>query len=87
MASKTNKYGLTKAEINTLSKYEAHLNRALKGYTMNVYMSDINVLEPIYNKLGHTLHNRSCSGCILTMLKILANVYYEINPKEDEEPK
>ena len=87
MASKTNKYGLTKAEINTLSKYEAHLNRALKGYTMNVYMSDINVLEPIYNKLGYTLHNRSCSGCILTMLKILANVYYEINPKEDEEPK
>ena len=87
MASKTNKYGLTKAEINTLSKYEAHLNRALKGYTMNVYMSDINVLEPIYNKLGHILHNRSCGGCILTMLKILANVYYEINPKEDEEPK
>lgn len=87
MASKTNKYGLTKAEINTLSKYEAHLNRALKGYTMNVYMSDINVLEPIYNKLGHTLHNRSCSGCILGMLKTLANVYYEINPKEDEEPK
>ena len=36
MASKTNKYGLTKAEINTLSNYEAHLNRALKGYTMNV---------------------------------------------------
>lgn len=87
MASKTNKYGLTKAEINTLSKYEAHLNRALKGYTMNVYMSDINVLEPIYNKLGHTLHNRSCGGCILGMLKTLANVYYEINPKEDEEPK
>ena len=87
MASKTNKYGLTKTEINTLSKYEAHLNRALKGYTMNVYMSDINVLEPIYNKLGHTLHNRSCSGCILGMLKTLANVYYEINPKEDEEPK
>ena len=87
MASKTNKYGLTKAEINTLSKYEAHLNRALKGYTMNVYMSDIDVLEPIYNKLGHILHNRSCSGCILGMLKILANVYYEINPKEDEEPK
>lgn len=87
MASKTNKYGLTKAEINTLSKYEAHLNRALKGYTMNVYMSDINVLEPIYNKLGHTLHNRSCSGCILGMLKTLANVYYEINPKEDGEPE
>lgn len=87
MASKTNKYGLTKAEIDTLSKYEAHLNRALKGYTMNVYMSDINVLEPIYNKLGHNLYNRSCGGCILGMLKILANVYYEINPKKDEEPK
>ena len=50
-------------------------------------MSDINVLEPIYNKLGHILHNRSCGGCILGMLKTLANVYYEINPKEDGEPK
>lgn len=84
MASKTNKYGLTKAEINTLSKYEPHFKRALKGYTMNVYMSDIAALEPIYNKLGHRLNNRSCSGCILGMLKIIANVYYEINPKGNE---
>lgn len=71
------KKSLTKSEISTLEKYETHMKRARDGYVRGIYTTDLNVLEPIYNKLGHRLENRSCATCVLAMLKTLANQYFE----------
>lgn len=67
---------LSKADIKTLSQYEVHLKRAKDGYVKGIYTSDLNVLEPIYNKLGHQLENRNCATCVLGMMTILANTYF-----------
>lgn len=66
---------LSKSEINTLKEYEIHFNRAKDGYVRGIYTSDLNKLEPIYNKLGQQLENRNCSSCVLGMLTYLADVY------------
>lgn len=68
-------YKLTTQDKKILSNYELHLKRAKQGYTLGLQSSQITQLEAIYEKLGYSLHNRSCSGCILTMLKILAEKY------------
>lgn len=67
---------LSKTEIKTLSRYEVHLKRAMDGYVKGIYTSDLNVLEPIYNKLGHQLENRHCATCVLGMMTLLANEYF-----------
>ena len=67
---------LSKSDINTLKEYETHLKRAKDGYVRGIYTTDLNRLEPIYNKLGQQLENRSCSMCVLGMLTYLANIYY-----------
>lgn len=72
------KNSLTKNDKKTLSKYEVHLKRALDGYVKGIYTSNINELEPIYNRLGHILENRHCSSCVLGMMTFLAKEYYEI---------
>lgn len=66
---------LSKSEINTLKEYEIHFNRATDGYVRGIYTTDLNKLEPIYNKLGQQLENRNCSSCVLGMLTYLADVY------------
>lgn len=68
---------LTKTELNTLKEYETHLKRAIDGYVRGIYTSDLNRLEPIYNKLGQQLENRQCSTCVLGMLTFLANEYFQ----------
>lgn len=68
-------YKLTTQDKKILSNYELHLKRAKQGYTLGLQSSQITQLEAIYEKLGYSLHSRSCSGCILTMLKILAEKY------------
>lgn len=68
-------YKLTAQDKKILSNYELHLKRAKQGYTLGLQSSQITQLEAIYKKLGYSLHSRSCSGCILTMLKILAEKY------------
>lgn len=73
--SKEQQYKLTAQDKKILSNYELHLKRATQGYTLGLQSSQITQLETIYEKLGHSLHSRSCSGCILTMLKILAKEY------------
>ena len=70
-------YNLSKADKKTLSAYEIHLKRALYGYVKGIYTSDLNVLEPIYNRLGQRLENRHCSTCVLGMMTHLANIYYQ----------
>lgn len=76
-----NAKALSKADIKTLSQYEVHLKRARDGYVKGIYTSDLNVLEPIYNKLGHQLENRNCATCVLGMMIVLANTYYSNNEK------
>lgn len=73
--SNEQQYKLTAQDKKILSNYELHLKRAKQGYTLGLQSSQITQLEAIYEKLGYTLHSRSCSGCILTMLKILAEKY------------
>lgn len=73
--SKEQQYKLTSQDKKILSNYELHLKRATQGYTLGLQSGQITQLETIYGKLGHSLHSRSCSGCILTMLKILAKEY------------
>lgn len=68
---------LSKAELKILKDYEVHLNRAKDGYVRGIYNSDLDKLEPIYNKLGQYLENRHCSACVLGMLTFLSNVYYK----------
>lgn len=68
---------LTKTEINILTEYEPHLKRAQNGYVRGIYTTDLNRLEPIYNKLGFRLENRSCSTCVLGMLQNLAKIYFK----------
>lgn len=70
-------YKLTKEDIKNLNTYKLHLTRAQQGYTLGLQTYQINILESIYNKLGHNLHSRSCSGCVLGMLKTLSYVYDE----------
>ena len=67
---------LLKNEVKILAKYETHLKRALDGYVKGIYHSDLNELEPIYNRMGQHLENRSCSTCVLGMLIFLANKYF-----------
>ena len=69
---------LSKSEINTLKEYETHLRRARDGYVRAIYNSDINKLEPIYNKLGQQLENRHCATCVLGMLTFLSNYYFNL---------
>lgn len=73
--SKEQQYKLTAQDKKILSNYELHLKRATQGYTLGLQSGQITQLETIYGKLGHSLHSRSCSGCVLTMLKILAKEY------------
>lgn len=70
---------LSKSEINTLKEYEIHLKRAKDGYVRGIYTTDLNRLEPIYNKLGQRLENRSCSTCVLGMLVYLSEIYFQID--------
>lgn len=80
-----NKYGLDKADINLLTKYTQHFNRATKGYMSGLYSADIIQLSIVYSKAGFHLHNRNCSSCLLSMLKKLGEIYNEINPKGNEQ--
>ena len=73
--SSDQQYKLTAQDKKILSNYELHLKRAKQGYTLGLQSGQITQLEAIYEKLGYTLHSRSCSGCVLTMLKILAEKY------------
>lgn len=68
---------LTKNDIKTLKEYSIHLQRAKDGYVRGIYDSDLNKLEPIYNKLGQHLENKHCASCVLGMLLFLANKYNE----------
>ena len=70
---------LSKTDNNTLKEYEVHLRRAKDGYVRGIYTTDLNRLEPIYNKLGQRLENRSCSTCVLGMLQYLAKIYFQID--------
>ena len=71
-----NAKALSKNEFKTLSRYIIHLKRAKDGYVKGIYTSDLNMLEPIYNKLGHQLENRNCATCVLGMMTVLANIYF-----------
>lgn len=73
-------YKLDKQDKATLKRYELHLKRATDGYVRGIYDSDLNNLEPIYNKFGQYLENRHCSACVLGMMQFLARMY-EINKK------
>lgn len=68
---------LTKQDKTVLKDYEHHLKRAADGYVRGIYTTDLNRLEPIYNRLGERLENRSCATCVLGMLQYLAKVYFE----------
>jgi hypothetical protein len=70
---------LTKTDIKTLKDYSAHLQRAKDGYVRGIYDSDLNRLEPIYNKYGQHLENKHCASCVLGMLLFLSNQYDKIN--------
>lgn len=78
---------LSKTDIKTLSQYEVHLKRATDGYVKGIYTSDLNNLEPIYNRLGHTLENRHCATCVLGMMTVLANAYYSTKNKPNTNDK
>lgn len=67
---------LSKSDIKTLKGYETHLKRAKDGYVRGIYSSDIDVLEPIYNRLGYHLENRHCAPCVLGMLRLLSEIYF-----------
>lgn len=68
---------LSKQDKATLKEYEQHLKRANDGYVRGIYTTDLNRLEPIYNKLGQQLENRSCATCVLGMLQYLSRIYFE----------
>lgn len=68
---------LSKQEKATLKEYEQHLKRAKDGYVRGIYTTDLNRLEPIYNRLGQQLENRHCSTCVLGMLQYLSSIYFE----------
>lgn len=69
---------LSKNDIKTLKEYEIHLKRAKDGYVRGIYNSDLDRLEPIYNRLGQHLENRHCATCVLGMLKYLSDQYQSI---------
>jgi hypothetical protein len=72
-------YTLDNKDKSILKRYETHLIRANDGYVRGLYESDLNNLEPIYNKFGFYLENRHCSTCVLGMMQFLAERYFKRN--------
>lgn len=70
---------LTKTDLKTLQPYESHFKTAKLGYIRGIYHSDIQLLLPLYNKLGYKLNNPNCADCILVMFKKLGEAYDKIN--------
>jgi hypothetical protein len=66
---------ITKEQFKTLQPFEQHLKTAKLGYIRGVYHSDIQMVLPIYHKLGYKLANPNCADCVLTMFKVLGNEY------------
>jgi hypothetical protein len=66
---------ITKEQFKTLQPFERHLKTARLGYIRGVYHSDIQMVLPIYSKLGHKLTNPNCADCVLTMFKVLGDEY------------
>lgn len=78
---------ITKEQFKTLQPFERHLKTARLGYIRGVYHSDIQMVLPIYSKLGYKLTNPNCADCVLTMFKVLGNEYDKYKNKENKNVK
>lgn len=78
---------ITKEQYKTLKPFEQHLKTASLGYIRGVYHSDIQMVLPIYSKLGYKLTNPNCADCVLTMFKVLGNEYNKYIKKNANKTK
>lgn len=66
---------INEEEYKILSNYTTNFKQAQGGYIRGIYSKDIDILAPIYKKIGYSLGNKSCGGCIINMLKQLGKEY------------
>lgn len=61
-----------------LKKFEHSFKEAKADYYSALSVEDVQELKEISSELGFKLENKSCSRCILNMLKFLAKQYDEM---------
>lgn len=61
-----------------LKKFEHSFKEAKADYYSALPVEDVQELKEISSELGFKLENKSCSRCILNMLKFLAKQYDEM---------
>ena len=69
-------------EFTILSQYEKNFNQARSDYLRGIYSRDIEIVKPIYERIGYKLTNPNCGGCVLNMFKQLSKeyeIYKEVN--------
>lgn len=71
---------LTKAQYTALEPFQNHFATAKGNYLRGLYSRDVIVLKGIYEALGYRLENESCGSCVLTMVKILGEIFSKNKP-------
>lgn len=61
-----------------LKKFERSFKEAKADYYSALPVEDVQELKEISSEFGFKLENKSCSRCILNMLKFLAKQYDEM---------
>lgn len=86
---------LTKEEMQIALENIDSINEAKHDFYRAIPISKIKQMEDIYNAHGERMISRSCSRCVLTMLKwfgeqvdeTIKNEEEEIKPIVEEEPQ
>ena len=81
---------MTEEQFNTLAQYEGNFETALKAnYSRYPGQEGVTTMFNIYRDLTHTRMNlnRSCSVCILNLVKSLGKLYFAEKTRREEEAR
>ena len=81
---------MTDEQFNTLAQYEPNFKTALEcNYSRYPGQEGVTTMFNIYRDLTHTRMNlnRSCSDCILNLVKSLGKLYFAEKTRREEEAR
>ena len=81
---------MTDEQFNTLAQYEPNFKTALEcNYSRYPGQEGVTTMFNIYRDLTHTRMNlnRSCSVCILNLVKSLGKLYFAEKTRREEEAR
>lgn len=81
---------MTEEQFDTLAQYEPNFESALKAnYSRYPGQEGVTTMFNIYRDLTHTRMNlnRSCSVCILNLVKSLGKLYFAEKTRREEEAR